>query len=110
MLEREVEMTPATLFHVFGALLVSFALTETCPPCPENCDSFSTQCGEIDEFRVQLRWLKSAQFAGYYAAEALGYWERDCLRVTLLPPDSVEDNLGSLDTNAVPHVTIPWYL
>jgi len=99
-----------TLLNTFGTLVVSFAQTETCPPCPENCDRLTRHCVAVDEFRVQLRWLKSAQFAGYYAAEALGYWEQDCLRVTLLSPDSVEDNLGRLNTSAVPHATIPWYL
>jgi len=64
----------------------------------------------MDEFRVKLRWIKSAQFAGFFAAEALGYWEHECLRVTLLNPENDDDKLGRITTSGSPHAAIPWYL
>jgi NitT/TauT family transport system substrate-binding protein len=35
--------------------------------------------------RLQLKWVTQAQFAGYYAAAAQGYWEEEGLDVTILP-------------------------
>lgn len=34
---------------------------------------------------VVLKWVPQAQFAGYYAAEALGYYEAEGLDVTIIP-------------------------
>ena len=39
----------------------------------------------IDTVRLQLKWLPQAQFAGYYAAKARGYYRDENLEVTLLP-------------------------
>lgn len=33
-------------------------------------------CDKVDEVRVQLRWLKTGQFAGLYAAEAQGFYNQ----------------------------------
>ena len=33
---------------------------------------------------IQLQWVTQAQFAGYYVALALGYYEDECLDVTIL--------------------------
>ena len=38
-----------------------------------------------DDFTLQLRWSDQAQFMGYYAAAALGYYEQENLNVALLP-------------------------
>jgi len=35
--------------------------------------------------RVVLQWVPQAQFAGYYAAEALGYYEDEGLNVEIIP-------------------------
>lgn len=34
----------------------------------------SVRCPAPDAVSMQLRWLKNGQFAGYYAAEAAGYY------------------------------------
>eukprot|EP00873_Tetraselmis_striata_P021130 jgi/Tetstr1/441394/TSEL_029642.t1 len=47
-------------------------------------------CDRVDEVRVQLRWMKTGQFAGLYAAEAEGYYTQECLRVVLLERDTVK--------------------
>jgi len=33
---------------------------------------------------LQLQWFAQAQFAGYYAAKDLGFYEEQCLDVTIL--------------------------
>lgn len=38
-----------------------------------------------DELVLQLKWLPSAQFAGYYVAEEMGYYEAEGLDVTIQP-------------------------
>jgi NitT/TauT family transport system substrate-binding protein len=41
-------------------------------------------CDAPDEVSLQLQWVTQAQFAGYYAADALGMYDRRCLDVTLV--------------------------
>eukprot|EP00873_Tetraselmis_striata_P036944 jgi/Tetstr1/457208/TSEL_043856.t1 len=43
----------------------------------------SVRCPAPDAVSMQLRWLKNGQFAGYYAAEAAGYYVEECLDVEL---------------------------
>ena len=38
-----------------------------------------------DAVTLQLKWVTQAQFAGYYAAEAQGFYEEEGLDVTILP-------------------------
>ena len=38
-----------------------------------------------DAVTLQLKWVAQAQFAGYYAAQAQGYYEEEGLDVTILP-------------------------
>jgi NitT/TauT family transport system substrate-binding protein len=38
-----------------------------------------------DEVRVQMKWVTQAQFAGYYVAEAKGFYDEENLAVTILP-------------------------
>lgn len=41
-------------------------------------------CTELTPVNLQLQWFAQAQFAGYYAAKDLGYYEEQCLDVTIL--------------------------
>ena len=41
-------------------------------------------CDEPREMSVQLQWSTQAQFAGYYAAEAQGFFADHCLAVSIL--------------------------
>jgi NitT/TauT family transport system substrate-binding protein len=43
------------------------------------------QEGELVAVRLQLKWVTQAQFAGYYAALNLGYYEEEGLAVEILP-------------------------
>ena len=42
---------------------------------------------------LQLKWVTQAQFAGYYVAQAKGFYEEEGLNVTILPggPDIAPD-------------------
>jgi NitT/TauT family transport system substrate-binding protein len=41
-------------------------------------------CTELTPVSLQLQWFVQAQFGGYYAAKDLGYYEDECLDVTIL--------------------------
>ena len=41
-------------------------------------------CTELTPASVQLQWFVQAQFGGYYAAKDLGFYEEQCLDVTIL--------------------------
>ena len=53
-----------------------------------NCDS-------TDQVTLQLKWVTQAQFAGYYAAKEQGYYDDECLDVTIKPggPDIVPEQV-----------------
>ncbi|WP_374395846.1 ABC transporter substrate-binding protein [Tabrizicola sp.] len=38
-----------------------------------------------EDVKLQLKWVTQAQFAGYYVAQAKGYYEEEGLNVTILP-------------------------
>jgi NitT/TauT family transport system substrate-binding protein len=44
----------------------------------------SEECDELDEVRVQLQWVAQSQFAGYFVANDLGFYEDECLDVEIL--------------------------
>jgi NitT/TauT family transport system substrate-binding protein len=41
-------------------------------------------CTELTPVSLQLQWFVQAQFGGYYAAKDLGYYEEQCLDITIL--------------------------
>ena len=41
-------------------------------------------CAELTPASLQLQWFVQAQFAGYYAAKDLGFYEDNCIDVTIL--------------------------
>jgi NitT/TauT family transport system substrate-binding protein len=42
------------------------------------------ECAELDPVRLQLQWVAQAQFAGYFVAKDLGFYEDECLDVEIL--------------------------
>ena len=42
------------------------------------------ECGDLTPISLQLQWVTQAQFAGYYAAVEEGFYEAQCLDVTIL--------------------------
>jgi ABC-type nitrate/sulfonate/bicarbonate transport system substrate-binding protein len=57
-----------------------------CQICP--VDESQPKCEQYIDFSIQLRSLKSAQFAGFYAAQEMGYWREECLNVAIHQPSS----------------------
>jgi NitT/TauT family transport system substrate-binding protein len=57
---------------------------------------------------LQLQWAPQAQFAGYFAAAAKGYWAAQGLDVTIVDggPDVIPQNVGSAPDG--PTFTISW--
>jgi NitT/TauT family transport system substrate-binding protein len=41
-------------------------------------------CETVDDVRVQLQWVAQSQFAGYFVAKDLGFYEDECLNVEIL--------------------------
>ena len=41
-------------------------------------------CDSTDQVKLQLQWFTQAQFAGYYAAIDQGFYDHQCLEVTIL--------------------------
>ncbi len=50
----------------------------------ESSSSEEAGCAELTPASLQLQWFVQAQFAGYYAAKDLGFYEEQCLDVTIL--------------------------
>ncbi len=63
---------------------------------------------ETTDVRLQLQWVPQAQFAGYFAAAAEGYYEDEGLNVTFVPasPDIAPQVAGSAADG--PEFTISW--
>jgi NitT/TauT family transport system substrate-binding protein len=64
--------------------------------------------GEPATVRLQLQWTPQAQFAGYFAANELGYYEEEDLTVEFLDggPTIVPQQVGSAPDG--PEFTISW--
>jgi NitT/TauT family transport system substrate-binding protein len=54
-----------------------------------------TRAQDLTPVKLQLKWVAQAQFAGYYAAEAKGYYEEQGLDVEILPggPDIIPEQV-----------------
>ncbi len=46
---------------------------------------FATGAQAADDVTLQLKWVTQAQFAGYYVAQAKGFYKEEGLNVTILP-------------------------
>jgi NitT/TauT family transport system substrate-binding protein len=46
--------------------------------------SAPAECAELTPVSLQLQWFVQAQFGGYYAAKDKGFYEANCLDVTIL--------------------------
>jgi NitT/TauT family transport system substrate-binding protein len=67
------------LFPIIAVALVLLALV------PASVAQDAADCAQVIPVRLQLKWVTQAQFAGYYAAAAQGYWDEECLQVEILP-------------------------
>ena len=55
-------------------------------PAPASSEAAPTEeaCAELMPVNLQLQWFVQAQFGGYYAAKDKGFYEEQCLDVTIL--------------------------
>ena len=62
----------------------------------------------LDNVRLQLQWAPQAQFAGYFAAVAQGYYEANGIKLTIVDggPDVIPQQAGSAADG--PEFTISW--
>jgi len=77
------------------------------PTCDTN--PIKVPCEKYADFSLHLPWLRSAQFAGFYAAQEMGYWSEECLNVVLHQHsefDSVDEEFSLRNVTA----TLPDYL
>src|SRR5262245_34405598 len=53
------------------------------------------ECATKDPVTLQLKWVAQAQFAGYYAAQGEGYYDDECIDITINPggPDIVPEQV-----------------
>ncbi len=63
---------------------------------------------ELTTVRLQLQWFPQAQFAGYYAAQELGYYEAEGLDVDIIPGSAeiAPQVVGSASDG--PEFTLAW--
>ncbi len=67
---------------VYAVAVLTLWLLSACAP-PSTPVTRST--GTKDKATLQLKWVAQAQFAGYYAAQAQGYYDAENLDVTIRP-------------------------
>jgi NitT/TauT family transport system substrate-binding protein len=67
----------------------------TAAAAEEGGEAAASDCTTPDAVTLQLKWVAQAQFAGYYAAAGEGFYEDECLDVTLNPggPDIVPEQV-----------------
>jgi NitT/TauT family transport system substrate-binding protein len=77
----------------FGACAAPVAAPAA--PAAEPTGEISHTCEVKDPVTLQLKWVAQAQFAGYYAAKAQGFYDDECLDVTVNPggPDIVPEQV-----------------
>ncbi|MBT2517977.1 ABC transporter substrate-binding protein [Streptomyces sp. ISL-90] len=73
-------------FATIGAIALSAALALTACAAPGDGDGDGGDGGdELTQVKLQLQWLPQGQFAGYFAAQELGYFEDEDLDVEIIP-------------------------
>ncbi len=69
-------------------LAVLAALALVVGACGEDTgsggDGDGGACETVDDVRLQLQWVAQSQFAGYFVAKDLGFYEDACLNVEIL--------------------------
>ncbi len=83
------------------ALVLGACATPTAAPAaaPAAEQAASTDAGAActtkDPVTLQLKWVAQSQFAGYYAAQGEGFYDAECLDITINPggPDIVPEQV-----------------
>ena len=91
-----------------SALVLAACGTQNGGDGSEAPDASDGGGGETASVRLQLQWAPQAQFAGYFAAQELGYYEEEGLDVEIIDggPDVIPQQVGSAEDG--PEFTISW--
>jgi len=94
--------------RIWLSVAVTMALTMAACGTQTGDDGSEAPDGEADSVRLQLQWAPQAQFAGYFAAQELGYYTDEGLDVEIIDggPDVVPQQVGSAEDG--PEFTISW--
>ena len=100
-----------TLIRTLAPLL---ALGLLAAACTGGDDADEPEFEPISEVSLQLQWFTQAQFAGYYAAQALGFYEDVGLDVTILeggvdivPASVLDSGAAEFAVSWVPRGLVP---
>ena len=87
-------------FNILSLLTLIAVIFAACAapasaPADTAAESAGDACASVDQATLQLKWVAQAQFAGYYAAEAQGFYAEECLELTINPggPDIVPEQV-----------------
>ncbi len=70
--------------YMIMLLFVVIIVAACASPASDPGGGAAVDPDELTPVTLQLQWVAQSQFAGYYAAEALGYYEEEGLDVTIL--------------------------
>ena len=99
-MRNKIWITSALLVVI--ALVLGACATPAAPsaapadaPAASTDASAGAECATKDPVTLQLKWVPQAQFAGYYAAAGEGFYDAQCLDVTINPggPDIVPEQV-----------------
>ena len=91
--------TTSALLLVVALLFSACAAPAAAPPAEAPATAVAgaaaAECAAKDPVTLQLKWVAQAQFAGYYAAQAEGFYDDECLDITINPggPDIVPEQV-----------------
>jgi NitT/TauT family transport system substrate-binding protein len=110
--------TTSALLIVVALLFSACTAPAAAPAAPAAADATEEAAGEAaagaecttkDPVTLQLKWVAQAQFAGYYAALSEGFYDEECLDVTinsggpdLVPEQVVAGGQADFGINFVP--------
>ena len=81
---------------VLGACATPTAAPAAAPAAEQAASpDAGAACATKDPVTLQLKWVAQAQFAGYYAAQGEGFYDAECLDITINPggPDIVPEQV-----------------
>jgi NitT/TauT family transport system substrate-binding protein len=94
-MKRHRYLVPLTAAGVMAASAVGVSAQSPSAPAPANV-------------RLQLQWVPQAQFAGYLAAAAKGFYEAEGLTVEMVPGGPTVDNQAEGSAANGPEFTVAW--
>ena len=80
MISTRARTTRAVVGALTAVLAVPFTLA-----IGDAGASGAGECEDTDEVTVVLKWVAQSQFAGFFAAKDLGYYDEACLDVEIMP-------------------------